>query len=110
MQILLIFVGIGVTFACDNIISYAIKKNRMSLVWKINKLSMTYKQGLLSFCNLMGNMEKIADTKLDNFPELTEDELSDPTMGICQLKQAKSYMDDHVEEKGSYEIMADKEN
>ena len=55
-------------------------------------------------------MEKIADTKLDNFPELTEDKLRDLTMGICQLKQAISYMDDHVDKKGSYEIMADKEN
>ena len=54
-------------------------------------------------------MKKIHDTKLDNFPELTEDELRYLTMGMYQLKQAKSYTDDHFDEKGSYEIMAHKE-
>ena len=46
-------------------------------------------------------MKKIHDTKLDNFPELTEDELRYLTMGMYQLKQAKSYTDDHFDEKGS---------
>ena len=46
----------------------------------------------------------------DNFPEFTEDELKDLTMGIYQLKQAKSYTDEHFDEKGSYEIMAHKED
>ena len=31
-------------------------------------------------------------------------------MGIYQLKQAKSYMDEHFDEKGSYEIVTHKEN
>ena len=31
-------------------------------------------------------------------------------MGIYQLKQAKSYRDEHFDEKGSYEIMAHKED
>ena len=48
----LIFVGIGVTFACDDFIFYVIIK-RMPLTWKINKLLLTCKQGLLSFCNLI---------------------------------------------------------
>ena len=47
-------------------------------------------------------------TKLDNFPELTEGELRDLTMRIYQLKQAKSYTDEHIDEKGSYEIIAHK--
>ena len=50
----------------------------------------------------------INDTKLDNFPEKTGDELRDLTMGIYQLKQAKSYTDEHFDENGSYEIMAHK--
>ena len=28
-------------------------EKRMPRIWKINKLPMTYKQGLLSFCNLI---------------------------------------------------------
>ena len=55
-------------------------------------------------------MKKIDDTKLDNFPEFTEAELKDLTIGIYQLKQAKSYMDKHFGAKGSYEIMAHKED
>ena len=45
-------------------------------------------------------MKKIDDTKLDNFPEFTEAELKDLTIGIYQLKQAKSYMDKHFGAKG----------
>ena len=54
--------------------------------------------------------KKIDDTQLDNFPELTEDELRDLTMGIYQLKQAKSFTDEHFDENGSYQIMAHKED
>ena len=53
--------------------------------------------------------KKIDDEKLENFPEMTEDELRDLTMGIYQLKQAKSYTDEHFDDNGSYEIMAHKE-
>ena len=34
--------------------------------------------------------EKIDDVKLENFPGITEDELSDLTMVVYQLKQARS--------------------
>ena len=37
-------------------------------------------------------------TQLDNFPELTEDEFRDLTMGIYQLTQAKAYTDEHFDE------------
>ena len=53
--------------------------------------------------------KKINDTKLDNFQELTEDELRDLTMGVYQLQQAKTYTDEHFYENGLYEIMAHKE-
>ena len=53
---------------------------------------------------------KIDDTKLDNFPELTEDEVRVQTMGMYQLKQAKSYTNEHFDENGSYEIMAQNED
>ena len=53
--------------------------------------------------------KKINDTKLDNFSDLTEDELRDLTKGIYQLKQVQSYTDEHFDENGSYEIMAHKE-
>ncbi|MCG7879800.1 MAG: transposase family protein, partial [Candidatus Thiodiazotropha endolucinida] len=53
--------------------------------------------------------EKIDDTELESFPELTEDELRDLTMGVYQLKQAKAYTDEHFDENGSYEIMTHKE-
>ena len=41
---LLILVGIGVTFACDDIIFNVILEKRMPLIWKINELPMTFKQ------------------------------------------------------------------
>ena len=41
--------------------------------------------------------KKMDDEKLENFPEMTEDELKDLTMGIYQLKQAKSYTDEHFD-------------
>ena len=50
------------------------------------------------------------ELRLENFPELTEDELRDLKMGIYQLKQAKSYMDENFDEKGSYNIMAHKDD
>ena len=47
---------------------------------------------------------------IDNFPELTKDEVRVLTMGIYQLKQAKLHMNKHFDENGSYEIMAHKED
>ena len=47
---------------------------------------------------------------VDNYPELTEDKIRVLTMGIYQLKQAKSHTKEHVDENGSYEIMAHKED
>ena len=41
--------------------------------------------------------KKMDDTKLDNFSELTEDELRGLTMGIIELQQAKSYTDEHFD-------------
>ena len=37
-------------------------------------------------------------------------ELRELTVGIYQLKQAKSYTDEHFDEKRSYEIIAHKED
>lgn len=53
--------------------------------------------------------EKVQDADIENFPELTENELRDLTMGIYQLKQAQSYTDEHFDENGQYEIMTHKE-
>lgn len=51
----------------------------------------------------------IDDANLEDFPQLTEAELRDMTMGIYQLKQADSYTDEHTTEAGQYEIMIHKE-
>ena len=53
--------------------------------------------------------KKINDSNLEDFPELTENELRDLTMGIYQLKQAESYTDEHFDDNGLYEIMTHKE-
>lgn len=53
--------------------------------------------------------EKINESELNDFPELTENELRDLTMGVYQLKQARCYTDEHFDENGQYEILAHKE-
>ena len=39
--------------------------------------------------------ENINGAKFENFPEMTKEELRDLTMGVYQLKQAKSGTDEH---------------
>ena len=44
--------------------------------------------------------------KLVDFPELTENELRDLTMGIYQLKKAESYTEEYFDDNVLYDIMA----
>ena len=53
--------------------------------------------------------KKINDSNLQDFPEVTENELRDLTMCIYQLKQAESYTDEHFDDNGLYEIMTHNE-
>ncbi|XP_060084464.1 histidine N-alpha-methyltransferase-like [Ylistrum balloti] len=48
---------------------------------------------------------KLDNASLPDFPKLSEPELSDLTMGVYQLKQAKSYTKVHLAEDGQYELM-----
>lgn len=52
---------------------------------------------------------KLDEASLPDFPQLTEPELRDLTMGVYQLKQAKSYTMEHLSEDGQYELMACRE-
>lgn len=51
----------------------------------------------------------IDETDLSDFPQLTESELRDKTMGVYQLKQADSYTEEHISDTGPYKIMVHKE-
>ena len=42
----------------------------------------------------------IDETNLSDFPQLTESELRDKTMGVYQLKQADSYTEEHPTDTG----------
>ena len=53
--------------------------------------------------------KKNDETELSDFPQLTESELRDKTMGVYQLKQADSYTEEHTTDTGQYEIMLHKE-
>lgn len=46
---------------------------------------------------------------LEDFPILTEEELSNITLGVYQLKMAKSYSKEHFAEDGSYDILYNNE-
>ncbi|CAF2002112.1 unnamed protein product [Rotaria magnacalcarata] len=45
-----------------------------------------------------------ADDCIIDFPKLTEADLKDFTLGVLQLKQARSYALEHISEDGQYEI------
>ncbi|CAF3888581.1 unnamed protein product, partial [Rotaria magnacalcarata] len=45
-----------------------------------------------------------ADDCITDFPKLTEADLKDFTLGVLQLKQARSYALEHISEDGQYEI------
>ena len=47
---------------------------------------------------------------LQDFPKLSEDELRDLTLGVYQIKQAKSNTQDHLTTDGKYEFSIHKED
>jgi hypothetical protein len=40
-----------------------------------------------------------------DFPKLSEDDIRETTLGVYQLKLAKSYTDEHLDEKAQYEVL-----
>ena len=50
----------------------------------------------------------IDETDLSDFPQLTESELRDKTMGVYQPEQADSYTEEHISDTGQYKIMVHK--
>lgn len=46
---------------------------------------------------------------LEDFPKLSDSQLRDLTLGVYQLKQAKSYTQEHVSSEGNYEFTVHKE-
>ncbi|KAK3101751.1 hypothetical protein FSP39_006112 [Pinctada imbricata] len=40
-----------------------------------------------------------------NFPHLSEEEIRNITIGVYQVKMAKSYVQEHLDEEGTYEIL-----
>lgn len=53
--------------------------------------------------------QNIDDSEMPDFPQLNESELRDLTMGVYQIRQAKSYTKEHQTDEGKYEIMVHKE-
>ncbi|CAF2050509.1 unnamed protein product [Rotaria magnacalcarata] len=47
-------------------------------------------------------IEIAATNEIDNFPKMTFNELQDLTLGIYQLKQARSYIAEHISSHGSF--------
>lgn len=47
--------------------------------------------------------------QVEDFPRLTVDELKQITFGVYQLKQARSYTEEHLDEDGLYKIFTHKE-
>ena len=48
-------------------------------------------------------------SEMPDFPQLNENELRDLTMGVYQIRQAKSYTKEHQTKEGKYEILVNKE-
>jgi len=46
---------------------------------------------------------------LKDFPKLTLNELRNLTLGTYQIKQAKSYTEEHFNDSGLYELLVHKE-
>ena len=46
-----------------------------------------------------------ADDVVNDFPKLSEEELTNITIGVYQLKLARSYSSEHLSEDGEYSIM-----
>lgn len=53
---------------------------------------------------------KLVDADLQDFPHLTWDELRQVTLGIYQLKQSKSYTQEHLNEEGLYSLYIHRED
>ena len=48
-------------------------------------------------------------SEMPHFPQLNETELRDLTMGVYQIRQAKSYTKEHQTESGKYEMFVNRE-
>ena len=48
-------------------------------------------------------------SEMPDFPQLSKAELRDLTMGVYQIRQAKSYTKEHQTDDGKYEILINKE-
>lgn len=48
--------------------------------------------------------KNISDELLPDFPKLSEEDLHEITLGVYQLKQARSYTQEHLSADGSYDI------
>ena len=46
---------------------------------------------------------------LEDFPKLSDSQLRDLTLGIYQIKRAKSYTQEHMSAEGKYEFNVHKE-
>ena len=53
-----------------------------------------------------GKWQKINEPGIvANFPSMTEEELRNITLGVYQLKLAKSYTSEHIDDEGNYSFM-----
>ena len=53
--------------------------------------------------------QKVEEEAIEDFPKLSDSQLRDLTLGIYQIKQAKSYTQEDMSAKGKYEFNVHKE-
>lgn len=49
------------------------------------------------------------DESLEDFPKFSEGQLQDITLGVYQIKRARSYTQEHISEDGKYNFSVHKE-
>ena len=69
---------------------------------KISEKENTFLAEMAKYSNRIKKNAKCVDSIIINFPKLTEEYICSLTFGIYQLKQAKSYTAEHIDENGNY--------
>lgn len=94
-------------FAACSLDDDELAKKLKALVQKSNTLQKKVEEKLSTRRAIWKAMD---DDALEDFPKLSEDHLRDITLGVYQLKQAKSYTQEHLSEDGKYEFSIHKED
>lgn len=88
----------------DNIIA----QRMLDLVKKPNHLQKTVEEN--GWARKKAIWRPLSESDLSDFPQLTWEELRNLTLGIYQLKQSRSYTQEHISQTGMYSLYVHRED